>query len=229
IPQFGSHRKDRSYIPRVIVETLRKSKNGKSFTIADIAQSARTTISEVKTSLASLVNLEDEKPILLSASTRLRLALHAAQLGMIQESSRALTWQEFEVFSEECLSNNGFETRKGLVINDSGRHWQIDIAAERGQILLTLDCKHWESANYSSKFKTAIQHQKQSLHPLARYLEKKGELTNRPIYALPVILTLFEPRESNIDGVVLVSVGQLPDFLEHLTPYSPELPFIPLG
>ena len=229
IPQFGSDSKDRSYIPRVIVEALRKSKNGKPFTIADIAESARTTASGVKTSLASVVDIEDEKPILLSASTRLRLALHAAQLGMIQEAARELTWQEFEAFSDECLSNNGFETQKGIVINDSGRRWQIDLIARKNPVLLTLDCKHWESANYSARFKTAIQHQKGSLDPLVRHLTMKGKLSERPVCTLPLILTLYEPRESIQDGVVILSVGQLPDFLEHLTPYTPELPFIVLG
>jgi hypothetical protein len=213
----------------VIVETLRKSKNGKPFTIADIAESARTTASGVKTSLASVVDIEDEKPILLSASTRLRLALQAAQLGMIQEAARALTWQEFEAFSEDCLSKNGFETQKGIMVNDSGRRWQIDLVARKSPILLTLDCKHWESANYSARFKTAIQHQKLSVEPLVRHLTMNGKMGERPVWTLPLILTLHEPRESITDGVVIVSVGQLPDFLEHLTPCTPELPFILLG
>jgi len=51
-------------------------------------------------------------------------------------------------------------------------------------------------------------------------------LDDQEVYALPVILTLYEPRGSLLNGAVIVSVTQLPEFLELLTPYDSELPFI---
>jgi hypothetical protein len=44
--------------------------------------------------------------------------------------------------------------------------------------------------------------------------------------ALPVILTLSEPRGQLSEGVVLVSVEKLPSFLSGVTPYDENLPFI---
>jgi hypothetical protein len=162
----------------------------------------------------------------LSPQLRFKLALVAVRFGAFQRAARALTWQEFEEFSGKCLEKAGFETQQGVVFKDGTRRWQIDIAALKDRVLLALDCKHWESPNYPSRFGSAVQHQKQSLRPLIRYLRGQSRLPVGEISALPVIVTLFEPRASLLDDVVVVSVEQLPDFVTNLTPYDRELPFV---
>jgi hypothetical protein len=147
-------------------------------------------------------------------------------VGAFERAARALTWQEFEQFSEECVARAGFKAEKGIVFNDRNRRWQIDLTGVKDQVLLAIDCKHWESPNYSSKFRKAVGHQKQCLQPLICHMRTLGRLTGQEVWALPMIITLFEPRDSLLEGVVLVSVGQLPDFLQHVTPFERGLPFI---
>lgn len=176
--------------------------------------------------LADLTGLEVSSGTSLGSSDRFKIALVASSLGAFERAARALTWQELEGFSEECLANARFETQKGIVFSGDKRRWQIDLTGVKNQTLLAIDCKHWESPNYSSRFNKAVEHQKQALQPLIRHMRAAGKLTRQEVWALPMIITLFEPRESLLNGVVLVSVGQLPEFLERITPLDPELPFI---
>jgi hypothetical protein len=215
-----------SHVANIIVETLRQTVDCIQVDLSEIAQASRTTTLMVSEILTELTGLETLSKTILTTSVRFKLALEAVRVGALERAVRALTWQEFEKFSEECLASAGFETRKGIVFNDDKRRWQVDLVGVKSRILLSIDCKHWESRNYSSKFNTAVEHQKQSLQLLIRRMRALRALTSQEVSALPVIITLFEPRESLLDDVVLVSVAQLPDFLEHISPYDPSLPFI---
>ncbi len=215
-----------SHVANVIVETLKRTVNNARIDLSEIAQASRTTSAMADQILTELTGLETLSGTSLSPTVRFKLASEAVRTGASERAMRTLTWQEFEEFSEECLATAGFQTRKGTVFNDGSRRWQIDLTGVKDQILLAIDCKHWESPNYSSKFDRAVEHQKQSLQPLIKYLRSKGKLTDQAVWALPMIITLFEPRESFLQNVVLVSVGQLQSFLDRLTPFSAELPFI---
>jgi hypothetical protein len=215
-----------SHIANIIVETLKRTVDNTLIDLAEIAQASRTTSLMAREVLTLLTGLETPSGASLSPSVRFKLAQEAARVGAFERAARALTWQEFERFSEECVSGAGFETQKGTVFNHDKRRWQVDLTGVRDQVLLVIDCKHWESPNYSSKFGKAVQHQNQCLWPIIQHLRALGRLTAQEVWALPMIITLFEPRESLLDRVVLVSVGQLADFLEHVTPFDLELPFI---
>lgn len=161
----------------------------------------------------------------LTPKTRLQLAFRAGKQGGLREVARALTWQEFEEFTEECLVSAGFQTSRGLTFRGEGRKWQIDLVARKSQMILVIDCKHWNSPSYPSKFRKAGHHQKLATKVLVHDLETKGISSTERIRALPIILTLFDPRAQLADDVVLVSLEKLADFLNGVTPYS-ELPFI---
>jgi hypothetical protein len=181
-------------------------------------------VDEVLTDLTGLVVSSGTS---LGSSDRFKMALVASSLGSFERVARALTWQEFEAFSEECLATAGFETHKGIVFADDRRRWQVDLTGVKNRLLLSIDCKHWESPNYASKFNKAVEHQRHSLSPLIHHMRSRGMIDQHDIAGLPMIMTLFQPRESILHGVVLVSVAQFSDFLEHITPFDPDLPFIP--
>lgn len=204
----------------MLVETLDQTKNRLVINISEIARKAGTTDAVARDILGGLIGPENISSKL-KPSDRFRLATETVRLGMIQEVARALTWQEFEAFTEDCLIAAGFQTQRGLIIKDATRRWQIDIVARKGPMTLIFDCKHWESPNYSSKFTKPAEHQRQAMSALLDVTKPSPGS-----WVLPVIVTLFDPRSRTIDGVVLVSVGQLSDFLEHITPYDPDLPFI---
>ena len=211
---------------RILIETLRQTKNDGVVRIDEIASQTRSSKGIVQTVLADVQDSTDSSGIRPSPETRFRLALAVAKIGELQAVARALTWQEFERFGEECLGSAGFETRKGVLVTRDRRRWQIDLVARKGLMILTFDCKHWNSPSYPSKFKNAATHQKLATMALMRDMKGRGELSRERVCALPVILTLFDPRTHIAGDVVLVSVDKLPDFLNGVTPYTEDLPFM---
>lgn len=172
------------------------------------------------------MELEDPKGARLTNSVRFKLAFEAVRHGGLQQVVRALTWQEFEAFAEECLQTVGFVTQKGLIVKGDSRRWQIDVIAKKSSMILAIDCKHWESPGYVSKLSNAAEHQKLALQALIQQMAARGEVGRGELLALPMILTLYEPRARIVNGAVVVSIEQLGDFLERVSPFSSELPFV---
>ena len=176
--------------------------------------------------LGPTLKLGDLSNAQLNISRRFNLAFEAVRYGALQQVARALTWQEFEAFTEECLQRVGFETRKGTIIKDCSRRWQIDVVAKKGQMVLAIDCKHWETPGYDSKLSKAAQHQRMAVKALIQQMTQIDEAGTEGLSGLPVILTLYEPRQKLIGEAVAVSIEQFANFLDEVSPYSPELPFI---
>jgi hypothetical protein len=213
-------------IARIIVETLKQTSGYRAINTAGIADLAKTTTEQVELVLGKLLKSEDSSNIQLTISARFKLAFEGVKRGALQQVARALTWQEFEAFTEECLQSVGFDTRKGVMVKDDSRRWQIDVIARKNSMTLAIDCKHWESPAYDSKLTKAAEHQKSAVQALIHQMTAKGEVEGEGILALPVILTLFEPRSRLSHGAVVVSVEQFADFLASVSPYSSDLPFI---
>lgn len=190
--------------------------------IAQRAGSTSEITSEILDELVGAGRISKQE---LSPKIRFRLASEGLRLGVMEQVARALTWQEFESFCQDCLISFDFAVQKGLVFSDKTRRWQIDVVGKRDDMILAFDCKHWRSPNYISRFKKPAEHQRLALRAFLRH-QRNEEDWERDVWALPVILTLFEPRVRTLDSVVLVSVGQLSDFLAHVTKYEPGLPFL---
>jgi hypothetical protein len=210
---------------RVLVETLRLTRSKQEVDLETIRHHAEITTATAKAVLRPYLGSLESQTILIDPRIRFAIAQKAAQLGALEQVAKALTWQEFEAFGEECLKSVGFKTWKGLILKDEKRRWQIDLAGRKGSMVLSIDCKHWNSPSFPSKLKGAAAHQRLALPPLMRRVESDLD-ADGPLWALPVVLTLLDPRSRILDQAVLVSVGQFSDFLEHVTPYDYELPFI---
>ena len=210
----------------MIVETLKHTKDDELLNISQIADRAKTTTEQVALILGRMLQLEVPSGAQLTNSARFKLAVEAVRHGALQQVARALSWQEFEAFTEECLQTVGFDTRKGIIVKDDSRRWQIDVIAKKSRMILAIDCKHWESPGYDSKLTKAADHQRLALHALIQQMTGRGDVEREGVFALPIILTLFEPRSRLVDGAVVVSVEQFADFLEGVSPFSSELPFI---
>ena len=211
---------------RVIVETLKQSAGNTSIGLSQIAERAKTTEEQVVSILSATLKLDDLSNAQLNISSRFNLAFEAVRHGALQQVATALTWQEFEAFTEECLGTVGFETQKGTIVKDSSRKWQIDVIAKKGQMVLAIDCKHWETPGYDSKLNKAVRHQRLAVNALLQQMMQEDEASAEDLLGLPVILTLYEPRKKITGGAVAVSIEQFANFLDGVSPYSPELPFI---
>jgi len=190
-----------------------------------IAFEARSTERLARTTLSSVLGLSGQF-VDLSPERRLRLAMEIARMGQLGPAARSLTWQEFEKFAENCLEEAGFEAERNVRVKGEGRAWQIDVVGFRGELVLAIDCKHWNTPAYPSKFKQAANHQMHAALHFLTALEKRSNEATRGRQALAVILTLREPPARFSEGAVLVSVEKLPSFLNGVTPYDENLPFI---
>ncbi len=209
-----------------MIETLRLTRKMNRVQIEDIASSAKSTESSTRVALTNALISPDNGWISLNPRLRIRLALDIARTGRLGDSARTLTWQEFENFAEECLEEAGFQTEKNVRVRGDGRAWQIDVAGFRGDLVLSVDCKHWSTPGYLSRFKLAARHQKAATLHLLNAPKKRTILRENNQQALPVILTLSEPPSRFFEGVALVSIEKLPSFLSGVTPYDENLPFI---
>jgi hypothetical protein len=169
-----------------------------------------------------------EERVFLGSKQRLMLALEVARKGVLEHAARALSWQEFEQFAEECLVGVGFRTERNVRVKGGGRAWQVDVVGFKGELLLAIDCKHWNTPSYPSRFKLATSHQRDATaHLLATLSEKMAQQDKERVsQGLAIILTLREPPAGISDDAVLVSIEKFPSFLASVTPYDETLPFI---
>jgi len=204
---------------RVLIETLRLSKITEPVELENIASNAKTTESFARKVLTHAQGETDDTWISISPKLRVNLALEIARAGRLREAAQALTWQEFEKFGEQCLEEAGFRTERNVRVRGDGRAWQIDLVGFRGELIISIDCKHWNTPSYISRFKLAAEHQRHAtLHLLATVKEGRQ--------GLAVILTLRDPPAQLSKNTVLVSVEKFPNFLSGVTPYAENLPFM---
>ena len=211
---------------RVLIETLRLSKDGNSVDLGDIAQRARATESFVRGVVTDVIGDLNNGQISLRSELRIKVALEIARAGLPGEAARVLTWQEFERFAERCLEETGFRTEKNVRVKGEGRNWQIDVVGFHNQLVLAIDCKHWNTPSNLPRFKPMADHQRSATLHLLATLRERATGSDNDQQALPMILTLSEPPAQFAEGVVLVSVEKLPSFLSGVTPYDEGLPFI---
>jgi len=210
---------------RVLQATLNVSGVGETLDFDRIAFEARTTERLVRTTLSGALGLNGQD-VRLSKELRIRLAMEIARVGQLGAAAKALTWQEFERFAESWLEEAGFEAERNVRVKGEGRSWQIDVVGFRGELVLAIDCKHWNTPSYLSRFKLAASHQRHAAFHFLTTPKEKTTAVGKRWQALAVILTLREPPSQFSENAVLVPVEMLPSFLSGVSPYDENLPFM---
>ena len=211
---------------RVLVEILRQSKSSNPVDLERIAIGARTSEAVAKATVIQFLRNANSDYFSLESTSRIQLALEVARLGRLKEAAKALSWQEFESFGAECLAEAGFRVEKNVRVKGEGRAWQIDLIGHRGDLVLAIDCKHWNTSGYESRLAPPAEHQRQATTHFLRTLALKTMGPGKNTQALAVILTLLDSPARFLDNVAVVSVEQLPSFLSSVTPYDESLPLI---
>ncbi|HZY47357.1 MAG TPA: restriction endonuclease [Candidatus Bathyarchaeia archaeon] len=211
---------------RVLVECLKLSRGATRIGLDDLAARAQTNESSTRRVLARVLPGYDSSSISINRRERVQIAIEVARIGRFREAAKDLTWQEFEEFGNECLNEAGFRTDKNVRVNGDGRAWQIDIVGFRGNLVLTVDCKHWTAPSYTSRLEIAAEHQRQATSHLLTTRAEQSLAGDAAIQALALILTLMEPPAQFLSGAVLVPVERLQSFLNEVTPYDANLPWI---
>jgi len=152
-------------------------------------------------SLDKYVKYLDDPRIRLSIIERLLL------LGLsIDKIVEAIDWRAFESLVSEFFRSYGYKTYRNYRLKRN----EYDVIAVKQDITLSIDCKHWDKPLPPSK---------------AREVAENLRLRSRKLYGDPLfkgnriymaIITMRESRVSFIDGVAVIPITYLRNFIEEL-------------
>lgn len=150
-----------------------------------------------------------------ASDDRVLRAVAACRMGLRPEiAGRFLGWKEFESFCSDLLRYSGFEVQEDVRTRKPSR--QIDLVALCPSVILSVDCKHWQrqsSLSALSKFANA---------QLKRNSILRTKLPDRrPIVS--AIVTLREQQERFVNGVAVVPLFTLRDFLDNVASHMVSL------
>ena len=163
------------------------------------------------------------------SETRIQLALRALNIGGDPvEICSLLNWREFENLSVEAFQLNGYQIINGLTFTSNKKRYQIDVLAAKNNTILCIDCKHWMFFHWHSRIREVVKAHLRRIKALADNIEllsnKFSLKTSERIFIVPVIVTLSDPRNNIVEGVPIVSVLKLGDFIYRM-PYLPDAGF----
>jgi Holliday junction resolvase-like predicted endonuclease len=155
---------------------------------------------------------------------RLKLAVRAMELGAdIERVSSLLEWQEFENMAAIALRQSGHGAQKNLRFKHAGRRWEIDVISCKRPIVMSFDCKQWRHGISSSALEKIVEEQKERTKALADSLPNPAVKTEfaswEMVILIPVVLSLTAGRCKLCNGVPVVSVFQLQDFVSQVPAY----------
>ncbi len=175
-----------------------------------------------------LQNLQNEELVQLrgdsietDSAARLRLAVKAVQLGAdIERVSNMLSWREFEEISAHALRSNGYSTRNNVHFKHNGRRWEIDVIGCRKPLVVCIDCKHYHRGVSPSALNKIAEAQKLRTKALAEALpapkvEWEWARWEKAKF-LPAVISLLPSTAKFLDGIPVVPVLQLQDFISQI-------------
>ncbi len=143
---------------------------------------------------------EEESPAL--------TAVALVSLGVDPETvSRALSWRDFESFCADIVRAERFEVKENIMLNNPRA--QIDIIARSNSFVITMDCKHWSRLGPSGLRTIALAQLQRS-----RLVRERLQAERLPIVS--AVLTLFDHQVRFTEGVAVVPVSALRNFLQSL-------------
>jgi Holliday junction resolvase-like predicted endonuclease len=211
----------------LLISLLKLTKDGPVLT-KSVNQEARLASDIARKLLENLQNegllyLKDDS-VEVNNDNRLRLAVKAVSIGAdVEHVSILLRWQEFEDIAAVALERNGYVTAKNVRFKHGGRRWEIDVVGCRKPIVLCVDCKRWQRGVKPSALGKIVEAQMERARALADTLPspalKVACVKWNKAKFVPVILSLVPSSFKFYDGVPVVPVLQLQDFLVQLPAY----------
>ncbi|MCS7125620.1 MAG: NERD domain-containing protein [Aigarchaeota archaeon] len=191
-------------IIKIVTTYLKLTSRNKNVRIEEISKEALVEKSIVEAFLKSY-SLDSEP----TSSKRVKATLIALSQGVEGDRiARYLTWREFEELSAELFKEAGYTVFRDIRIPLRRRIYQIDLIALMESVLLVVDCKHWAKPPAHSERRKIISMQEERIRALTSF---NGEVEVRVI---PVVLTLYEPRELIVEGYPYVPIRKIKGFLE---------------
>jgi Holliday junction resolvase-like predicted endonuclease len=214
-----------------LLEETRESPVCKTDAIITKSKSCLALVEEflLKLNEAGLIALADNE-IQVTSEQRMRIAELAILTGADSERvARELRWQEFEGLAAKILDVEGYATTKHFIFKNSARKYEIDVLGAKEPMVLCVDCKHWHHGWAPSRIMKAARNQMMRVLCLSETYALYGKLRMggwRSARLLPIVLTLADVSSKLVDGVPIVSVLRLRDFLCKVSPWDEQLRFV---
>jgi len=124
-------------------------------------------------------------------------------------------WEEFERFIKEIAEYHGFHTEHRVIFKDDHGRSEIDVLAERFDIILAIDAKRYTQSWYRA---SAIRREAKKHSERCKRFEKV--IGKRVV---PVIVSLIDDEILKHEGCLIVPVDKFNDFLNSIHLYLEEL------
>jgi Holliday junction resolvase-like predicted endonuclease len=125
----------------------------------------------------------------------------------VEEILNILDWREFEEKVEEIFKRHNFNTKRNFKFKASKR-FEVDIVAEKRDLVFVVDCKHWSKGQYKAySLKRAAESQ------LERAKAIKKTFIGYDKKIIPIIVTLFDECFYEFKEVLIIPVSKLSNFL----------------
>jgi Restriction endonuclease len=146
-------------------------------------------------------------------------ALLEVEVGRDAESvSKGLTWYEFEEFCAEALTTAGYSVKRNVMLKKPRR--QLDLLAESSTMGLSIDCKHWKrSVGLATLERLALGQAERT-----RQFKTRLDAPRKGI--LPMLLTMVDNGVRVVNGVPVVPLFALRDFLTIVNRFDDSLLFV---
>ncbi len=160
--------------------------------------SANSRIAETRISLGIL---EDGQSSALTAAALVSLGVDSETI------SKALSWRDFESFCAGIVRAELFDVKENVRLNKPRA--QIDIIARSSLFVITMDCKHWSRLGPATLRTIALAQLRRS-----HLLRERLKTDQHPIAS--AILTLYDHQVRFAEGVAVVPVSMLRNFLQNV-------------
>ena len=138
-------------------------------------------------------------------------ALELMKSGAAEEdAARHLSWRDFEQFCAYLFKAGGYTVENNVLL--SHPRAQIDLVAVGPIFVISLDCKHWKRAPSRSRLEEIAEAQLRRSKLLRARLRDSGPIVS-------AIVTYSEPQERFVNGVAVVPVRTLGNFIQTVESY----------
>ena len=163
----------------------------------------------------------DNSRVRFDAVKKMKMALLAIKLGSdVEKVCKLIDWRDFEGIAAEIFEVNGYSVVKNFRFSSCDRRWEIDVLAYKKPIIICVDCKHWIKTHLSYSLHIIIEKQTERIKALlnmASEIKEKLKLKGwKQITALPVVISLYPQSFKFYDGVPIVPILQLSNFIYYL-------------
>ncbi|MEM1666734.1 MAG: nuclease-related domain-containing protein [Nitrososphaerota archaeon] len=205
-------------VTRIVENLLKLTSHGNKITIDVLAEHSVVSRDVAFKIVSRLLGKDfNVNCVEVTGDTRLSIILKCIRdYAPAEVLARHVSWKDFEVLSAKVLNEYGFNVLTNVRLRLSKKKCELDVLAVRSPTVLLLDCKKWNAVLSGKRLTSIVESHMRRGRMLAEYLLNmlgKGETT---VEIVPAVLTLYGSNKRVENGVAIVPVGLLGNFIEKL-------------